>query len=106
MTPTWHLPRRTFLRGMGACIALPFLEAMSTPMRALGSSTAFPRRMAFLYIPNGVNMADWTPAADGTEFELPLILEPLKPFKANLQVLSGLALDKARANGDGAGDHA
>ena len=62
--------------------------------------------MAFVYIPNGANMADWTPKEAGTDFELPFILEPLKPYQKDLQVLSGLAHDKARANGDGAGDHA
>jgi hypothetical protein len=62
--------------------------------------------MAFIYVPNGANMADWTPKAVGTEFELPPILEPLKPHQRDLQVLSGLAQDKARPNGDGAGDHA
>jgi hypothetical protein len=62
--------------------------------------------MAFVYVPNGVNMADWTPAAEGDVFELPMILEPLKPVQKDLLVLSGLAHDKARPNGDGAGDHA
>jgi hypothetical protein len=62
--------------------------------------------MAFVYIPNGANMADWTPATGGTEFELPYILEPLAPYRAELQVLSNLAHDKARPNGDGPGDHA
>jgi hypothetical protein len=66
----------------------------------------FPKRLAFVYIPNGANMADWTPKEAGTDFALPFILEPLKPFQKDLQVLSGLAHDKARANGDGAGDHA
>jgi hypothetical protein len=70
------------------------------------SRTTFPRRMAFVYIPNGANMADWTPKFAGTDFELPFILEPLKPFQKDLQVLTGLAADKARPHGDGAGDHA
>jgi len=62
--------------------------------------------MAFVYIPNGANMADWTPKTVGSEFELPYILEPLQPFQSHLQVLSGLAADKARPHGDGPGDHA
>src|SRR5262249_26502614 len=65
-----------------------------------------PRRMAFLYVPNGKNMAHWTPKAVGDKFELPSILEPLKSVQDHLLVLSGLTLDKARPNGDGAGDHA
>ena len=106
MNKPWQLPRRTFLRGVGAAIALPALEAMLPPLRALAGTRTFPRRMAFVYIPNGANMADWTPKEAGTDFELPFILEPLKPFQKDLQVLSGLAHDKARPNGDGPGDHA
>ncbi|MCI0746096.1 MAG: DUF1552 domain-containing protein [Verrucomicrobia subdivision 3 bacterium] len=100
------LTRRTFLRGMGTAMALPLLEAM-TPVRILGVEPATnPLRMAFIYVPNGVNMADWTPAREGTDFELPYILEPLKPHQRDLQVLSGLAHRKADPNGDGPGDHA
>jgi hypothetical protein len=62
--------------------------------------------MAFVYIPNGANMEDWTPKQAGPDFELPYILEPLKPYQGDLQVISGLAHDKARPNGDGPGDHA
>ncbi|HSU53753.1 MAG TPA: DUF1552 domain-containing protein [Candidatus Dormibacteraeota bacterium] len=104
---TWQIPRRTFLKGLGTLVALPALEAMR-PLRVLAGteSPAFPRRMAFVYIPNGANMADWTPSATGTEFELPMILEPLKEFQQDFQVLTGLAHDKARPHGDGAGDHA
>jgi hypothetical protein len=85
-------------------MALPWLEVMA-PARVLGANTA-PVRMAFVYVPNGVNMADWTPQADGSDFELPYILEPLKPHQRDLQVLSGLAHRTADPNGDGAGDHA
>src|SRR5436189_625061 len=111
MNTTWQIPRRTFLKGIGTAIALPALEAMAPAMKALaavesqGLSSA-PKRMAFLYIPNGANMADWTPKETGTEFACPYILEPLKPFQQDLQILTGLAHDKARPHGDGAGDHA
>lgn len=111
MTKTWHIPRRTFLKGLGTAIALPMLESMF-PLKALGATsagtaaTSFPRRMAFVYVPNGANMADWTPAAEGSAFELPYILEPLKPHQSELLLLSGLTHDKARPNGDGPGDHA
>jgi hypothetical protein len=108
-THSWRLPRRTFLRGLGASIALPALEAMAPSLKALealGPNPHVPRRMAFCYIPNGANMADWTPAQAGADFEWPFILEPLEPFKNELQILTGLAHDKARAHGDGGGDHA
>jgi hypothetical protein len=111
MEKTWHIPRRTFLKGMGTVIALPVLEAMAPSARLLAATAGetakgFPRRMGFVYIPNGANMADWTPKAVGTDFELPSILEPIAPFKQDFQVISGLAHDKARPNGDGPGDHA
>ena len=111
MNNSWQIPRRTFLKGLGTAVALPALEAMAPSIKALAAIESareknFPKRMAFLYIPNGANMADWTPKEAGTDFELPFILEPLKPYQKDLQVLSGLAHDKARANGDGAGDHA
>ncbi len=111
MDKKWQIPRRTFLRGLGASLALPMLEAMAPPTRLLAASagpgaSSRPLRMAFLYVPNGANMADWTPKQVGAEFELPSILEPLAEVKSDIQVLSGLAHQKAFANGDGAGDHA
>ena len=88
---SWHLNRRTFLRGAGLSLALPWLEAMGS-LELLGASDGrkFPNRMAFLYVPNGKNMADWTPKADGANFELPAILKPLAPVKDELLVLTGL----------------
>src|SRR5262245_53490042 len=103
---TRRLSRRTVLRGMGTVVALPFLDAMSPRPRAAESATAAPRRLAFVYVPNGCHMQDWTPATEGTDYELPPILQPLSPVKDDVLVLSGLTCDKARANGDGAGDHA
>jgi hypothetical protein len=108
-TRSWRIPRRTFLRGLGTALALPALESMAPRLsQAAGSgeSQGLPRRVAFVYVPNGANMPDWTPAKTGREFELPMILEPLKPHQSDLLVLSGLTHDKGRANGDGAGDHA
>ncbi len=101
------LARRTFLRGIGATIALPMLDAMTPAFAAasrLGSNT--PRRVAFVYVPNGIIMKDWTPAADGSAFEFPRILKPLEPFRKDLLVLSGLTHNTGRALGDGPGDHA
>src|SRR4051812_47038038 len=105
----WRLPRRTFLKGLGTTMALPFLEAMS-PLSSIaaaaeGSGKA-PQRLAFVYVPNGVNMADWTPAELGKEFKLPSILEPLSPVKDDLLVISGLGHVNGTAGPDGAGDHA
>jgi len=103
-----RISRRTVLRGLGATIALPWLEGMlpaicrGTEAAAGGPAT----RLAFFFVPNGANMSDWTPAEEGRDYALPSILEPLAPFKDDLLVLSGLAHDKARANGDGPGDHA
>jgi hypothetical protein len=103
-----HLHRRTFLRGLGAMIALPMLDAMR-PARALAAAAGAnkaPVRMAFLYVPNGAHMPDWTPATDGADFDLPWTLDPLKPYKNDLLILSGLTQDHGRSNGDGGGDHA
>ena len=110
MNKSWHLPRRTFLRGLGTMIALPALEAMQ-PAKALaaltkGAASSAPRRMAFVYSPNGMNMADWWPESIGNDYKLSPILEPLQAHKNDFQVLSGLAHTKGRANGDGPGDHA
>ncbi|MFQ3652402.1 MAG: DUF1552 domain-containing protein, partial [Gemmataceae bacterium] len=106
MTP---ISRRTVLKGLGATIALPWLEAMG-PMVAWAApakgETPAPNRMAFLYVPNGKNMVDWTPKKEGADFELTPILKPLANVKEYLTVLTGLTADKARANGDGGGDHA
>jgi hypothetical protein len=101
----WHIPRRTFLKGVGIALALPWLDAMS-PLRAAAPALPRPLRMAFMYVPNGVNMEDWTPATTGQDFALPKILEPLAPVRSELQIISGLAHRTAYPNGDGPGDHA
>ena len=86
-----HLPRRTFLRGAGAVIALPFLDAMVPARTALAATAAKPLpRMAFIYFPHGAIMEQWTPATEGKNFELSPILTPLKNFKDKLTVVSGL----------------
>lgn len=102
------IPRRTFLTGLGTTMALPFLEAMM-PLGAnaqSGKLKDYPVRMAFLFVPNGAHMEDWTPKTEGRGYQLPYILEPLKPVRDSISVLTGLTQDKARPNGDGAGDHA
>ena len=106
-----HLPRRTFLRGMGAVIALPALDAMTpafasaSAARGLGA-TAPPLRLAFTYVPNGVTMIDWTPKGEGAGFEFSRILKPLEPLREDTLVLTGLAHRNGLALGDGPGDHA
>ena len=102
-----HLHRRSFLRGAGAAVALPFLDAMVPAFAAPRRLTSdAPRRMAFVYVPNGVIQEAWTPAVTGPDFEFTRILEPLAPYRRDLLLLSGLTHNNARALGDGGGDHA
>jgi hypothetical protein len=106
---TRKITRRTLLRGAGAAMALPLLEAM-TPLsfsaRAASQESSSPRRMMFVYVPNGAVMEHWTPQAEGAGFTLPSILAPLAPHQSDLLVISGLAHQHGEANGDGPGDHA
>ena len=110
MTKKWQISRRMMLRGVGTAVALPLLDAMgpatSLAARAATGSVAPPKRMAFIFIPNGVNLPEWTPKQTGYDYDLPFILQPLKKVKDDVMVLSGLTHDKGRANGDGPGDHA
>jgi hypothetical protein len=104
------ITRRTILRGVGTALAVPWLESLA-PRSALAAGGTSgpptpPLRMAFLYVPNGVNMKDWTPETEGADFALSPTLEPLGPYRDRLMVLSGLAQDNASAHGDGGGDHA
>ena len=102
-----HLSRRTFLRGAGAVIGLPLLDAMVPALGwAQGAARATPTRLCFVYVPNGMVMQDWTPAAEGRNFELTPILRPLERFKEQTLVLSNLMCHNANALGDGPGDHA
>ncbi len=99
------LARRTFLRGLGTTLALPFLDAMVPALKA--GTTAKPAvRTAFVYVPNGIIMKDWTPAAEGTGWEFMNSMKALAPYREDMLVLSGLAQVNGRALGDGAGDHA
>lgn len=100
------LPRRTFLRGMGAAVALPLLDAM-VPALAVGVTAATPvRRLGFIYTPNGATMSAWTPAGEGGMLDvLPPTLAPLTPFRDQVVVPTGLAQRQAEAWGDGNGEH-
>jgi hypothetical protein len=97
------IPRRAFLRGTGAALALPLLDAM-TP--AFATATARPIRLSFIEVPNGIMMDKWTPATEGTGFALTPILEPLAGFRDRMLVLSGL--DQGQSKGlpfEVGGDH-
>lgn len=97
------ISRRTFLRGVGAAIALPYLDAM-TP--AFAGAPERVRRAVFVFVPNGIHMQDWTPRRTGKGYDLPPTLEPLESIRGRVSVISGLDLDGARSHGDGPGDHA
>lgn len=104
--PNNKLSRRTALRGLGLSMGLPFFDSLLPTTALAAESSAAPTRMAFLFVPNGVNLQHWTPRTEGYGFELPSTLQPLAPVKDELLVISGLTHDKGRSNGDGPGDHA
>jgi len=88
------IPRRTFLRGTGASLALPVLDAMTA---AFAAQPARPIRLAFIEVPNGIMMDKWTPATEGAGFALTPILEPLAQFRDRMLVLSGLDQNQSKA---------
>jgi hypothetical protein len=102
------LERRTFLRGLGTAIALPFLDAM-VPAFARAAATKPPCRMAFVYVPNGIIMDAWTPVTEGQiaalPAELPRISASLAAYREDIMMLGGLTCNGGRALGDGGGDH-
>lgn len=110
----WSLSRRRFLRGLGACIALPVLPSLwprvsrsaEVASKIVGPASSTPLRMAFVTIPNGVNLKCWWPKGHGHAFELAPTMEPLAAVKNQIQVISGLDHLNATAGRDGAGDHA
>src|SRR5262245_32657843 len=92
------LSRRRFLRGLGACLALPTFQSLR-PFRAIAaasdsspaaSATGAPTRMAFFYFPNGAIQPHWWPKGEGKEFELSRTMQPLEPVKHQLQILGGM----------------
>ncbi len=98
-----HLPRRIFLQGVGATIALPYLDAMTPAFAAAEKPVT---RAAFVYTANGIIMNDWTPAEMGSNFALSKTLKPIETFRDQTVVVSGLAHRNGEALGDGPGDHA
>lgn len=95
--------RRIFLRSVASTLALPTLNSLA---QTTGAVTKPPVRLAYVYAPNGVNVGQWFPAGNDRALNLSPTLEPLAPVKDMVQMLRGMDLDKGRANGDGAGDHA
>ncbi len=89
MQKKWQISRRRMLKGLGACIALPFLEAMAFPGSGYSGKKS-PVRTAFLFMPNGVHPEHWTPKTIGRNFELTRQLKPLEPFRDDIQILSEL----------------
>jgi hypothetical protein len=97
-----HLSRRAVLRGLGVSVALPLLDAMIPAGTALAQTAARPNpKLGFFYLPHGAVIDRWTPTATGRSFELPQILAPFAPFKADMTVVSGLRNQAA----EGAGVH-
>src|SRR5580658_5470073 len=103
-----HLPRRTFLQGMGVSMALPLLDSMVAAQTPLAKSAAKPQiRLGLCFIPHGAVMAKSTQIGDGTDFKLSRTLQPLAPYRDQLVVVSGLAHKNAApaGPGDNGGDH-
>lgn len=105
------LSRRRFLRGVGACVALPALESLVLPgsmqNAALAATPAgAPLRMAYIYFPNGAHQTNWWPTGEGKSFELAATMRPLEALKQRIQVIGGLDHNEAKGGPDGAGDHA
>ncbi|MFQ5731031.1 MAG: DUF1552 domain-containing protein [Planctomycetaceae bacterium] len=101
------ISRRTVLKGMGAAMGLPLLEAMIPgSATAAPAASAYPVRMGFVFLPNGVIMDDWQPLGEGTSFKLPKSTQPLEKVRDDVAFLTGLAQDNGNAKGDGPGDHA
>src|SRR5258708_7364389 len=105
------IPRRTFLRGAGVTLALPFLNAMVPALSAMGGGGAAKaaepvRRMGALYVPNGVNIAQWLAKGEGKNFDFSPTLLPLEPVRDYVTILSGLDSDPGESWNGGNGDHA
>src|SRR5262245_4668857 len=100
------MSRRTVLRGIGATVALPLLDAMVPALTAFQNTAGKAvRRLGVVYHPNGVIYENWLPRGVGRDFELSPVLAPLEPFRDRLVVVTGLSSHEAEALGDGGGDH-
>ena len=99
-----QIDRRRFLKGLGTLMALPALEGLA-PLAQAANVPENPVRMAFMFVPNGIDMRNWTPANTGS-LDITPLLEPLRALKNDFSILTGLAQNNANALGDGPGDHA
>jgi len=112
MGKSWQIDRRTFLRGLGTALSLPFLDAMMPSLArqamAAGGSAAsvFPRRMGFMYLPNGVNIDLWRPEQFGTNYAMSETLKSIEKYRSEFNIIAGLNQVTGEALGDGGGDHA
>lgn len=98
--------RRNFLRGLGVTVALPAMESLLPASALAASGDAAPKRMAYVYFPNGAHQENWWPSGEGNAFEFAKTMRSLEPMRDHVQVLKGLEHMNATAGGDGAGDHA
>ena len=107
--PSWHLNRRTFLRGLGVACVVPYLEAMerdSASRVAAGLAPDEPKRAAFVYFPNGCSLPDeddeenahwrWFPSGQGADFRFTRVLEPLEPYRDDIAIYGGLSHPRSR----------
>lgn len=101
-----HLSRRRFLRGLGACLALPTFDSLMIARPNAAGANGAPVRMAFVYFPNGAIPDQWWPDETSSELELARTMQPLRNIKDRIQVISGLDCENATPGPDGAGDHA
>src|SRR5262245_33801026 len=96
-----HISRRSVLQGIGATIALPFLDAMvpaASAMAQTAAGKAMPKRFAFVAFPHGAIMDRWAPADTGTGFTMSPILAPLEPYRKHMTIVSGLRNKPAETN--------
>jgi hypothetical protein len=100
-----HLSRRTFLRGAGVTIALPFLESMVPAATPLRQTAASKTRFGAIYFPHGCTMYKWTPEGEGTNFQFSEILEPMKPFRDQLTIISDTSHPQAYGGGSATSNH-
>ena len=101
-----YLSRRTMLRGMGVSIALPLLDSMVPAQTPLTKTAANSKsRLSCIYVPHGATMDKWTPATEGTGFELSEILQPLKPFRDRINIISDLSHPQAYGGGSATSNH-
>jgi len=101
-----HLSRRTFLRGAGVAVALPFLDSMLPAATPLAQTAAAAKaRFGTIYVPHGATMYSWTPAKEGTDFDFTLILKPLEPYRDRINVISDLTHPAAYGGGSATANH-